>query len=592
MTTTVIRFTRAQTSWVNPLVIRFTYEPLPELPFDWGAIGLVTDAPYFGQLFETASSCAFGASSISIEHGFNWAIGSLLNIDHQLNWAQYGIRDGAVDTGWQVGPMFDTVANIGYADIAQHTTEITAVWSTDAAYELTSAFDWSTNANSLDLPTLVDVGLANALGDEFAVSFQSGTEQRQFDYSVTWGPHPSGWHCSTNYRPPKGKVTARFNHTYTPTGGTLTLRFTASALTCDYDDGGGYLDGNTDLPSFDFEVPIEPQIKRLYLMQPTLSVRRVSDNDEIAVTSVNISDSRGQFSTSVSMEFASKGDMLLAMNELLHIEINGYDFYAIPEQSSQRRSFNATQYSASGRCAAAAISAPWKLPINYSNAVDRSFAGICGDILAGTGWTVELVGFTDFTIPAKVFSTTGKAPAEAINEMADMIGCMVLSDDANNKLKILPKFPVSPWSMAGATAAVAVHESVIVSYSATDEINQLCNTCWVRGEQQGVSRQIRRTGTAGNIATSDISNALIVADTPARLAGTAAIAATGQKEKVSIELPVMNDLPPLVKGMLVGVSFYGDTYKATCDTTSITASVQNDGSIDVTQSVTLIRHME
>lgn len=327
-------------------------------------------------------------------------------------------------------------------------------------------------------------------------------------------------------------------------------------------------------------------------MQPTLIVRRVSDNAEIAVTSVNISDSRGQFSTSVNIEFASKGDMLLAMNELLHIEINGYDFYTIPEQSSQRRSFNETQYSASGRCAAAALAAPWKLPINYSNAVDRSFAGICGDILTGTGWAVELVGFSDFTVLAKVFTTTGKAPAETINEMADSIGCMVLSDDANSKLKILPKFPVSPWSISGATAAVAVHESVIISYSASDEINQLCNTCWVRGEQQGVSRQIRRTGTAGDVATGDITHALIVADIPARLAGTAAIAATGQKEKVNIELPVMNDLPPLVKGMLVGVSFYGDIYKATCDATTITATVQNDGTIDVNQSVTLIRHME
>lgn len=592
MTTLVVRFSRPQASWVNPLVIRFVVTPPPD-NIPWGKIGIVTDLAAMtitGQQVDT--SAAFGGNSVALVSDGAWFSNQASTTEHVITWADIASHAREISVNW--------------ADIAGHAREYGLDWKTAVTADIEHIADWNSaaafnvdidvsyydRANIGQLDFSLPVGSLGLTDIEHSASYYGLPAAPENQHDIKYGFTPGGWHCSTNYRPPKGKVTIDFSRLQPSYYGTFAMRFTASAMVCDYDDGGGYLDGNTDLPSFDFTVPIEPQIKRLYLMQPTLSVRRVSDNDEIAVTSVNISDSRGQFSTSVSLEFASKGDMLLAMNELLHIEINGYDFYAIPEQASQRRSFNATQYSASGRCASAALAAPWKLPISYSNAVDRSFAGICGDILTGTGWTVELVGFTDFTVPAKVFSSTGKAPAETINEMADMIGCMVLSDDANNKLKILPKFPVSPWSMAGATPAIAVHESVIISYGATDEINQLCNTCWVRGEQQGVSRQIRRTGTAGNIATADISNALIVTDTPARLAGTAAIAATGQKQKVSVELPVMNDLPPLVKGMLVGVSFYGDTYKATCDTTGITATVQNDGSIDVTQSVTLIRHME
>jgi hypothetical protein len=76
------------------------------------------------------------------------------------------------------------------------------------------------------------------------------------------------------------------------------------------------------------------------------------------------------------------------------------------------------------------------------------------------------------------------------------------------------------------------------------------------------------------------------------LVGTAAIADTGTKKRISVSLPVMATLPPLVKGMLIGVSYFGDIYKATCDGTSITATVDNQGGIDVTQNVTLIRHME
>lgn len=327
-------------------------------------------------------------------------------------------------------------------------------------------------------------------------------------------------------------------------------------------------------------------------MQPTLSVHRVSDNTELAVTSVTISNSRGQMCSDLQIDYASRADSILAHNELLRIEINGYEFYGVPEQPARRQAFNQQQYSASGRGKSAMIAAPWRLPINYSNATDRSFAGIMTDILFGTGWSVELVGFSDFNVPAKVFSTTGKAPLDAISDMVASVGCMLVEDDAAQLLRVYPRWPTTPWNMPTEVADIAIHEAVIETYSAATEINQLCDSAWVRGEQVGVSRHVRRTGTAGNTPTADISNALIVSDIPARLAGTDAIAKTGRKERVSVTMPVMVDLPPLVKGMLIGVSYFGDVYKATCDSTSISASVGQDGAIDVSQSANLIRHLE
>ena len=176
--------------------------------------------------------------------------------------------------------------------------------------------------------------------------------------------------------------------------------------------------------------------------------------------------------------------------------------------------------------------------------------------------------------------------------MVSTIGCMVVEDEENSILRILPRWPVVPWQMNSTAADINIHDSVILSYNSQDEINQLCNACWVRGENQGVSRRVRRTGSAGNIPTEDVATTLILTDIPARLAGTNKIVNTGKKERIVVSLPVMNDLPPLVKGMLIGVTYFGDVFKATCDSTNISAVVDAQGSVDVTQSVTLIRHME
>lgn len=85
--------------------------------------------------------------------------------------------------------------------------------------------------------------------------------------------------------------------------------------------------------------------------------------------------------------------------------------------------------------------------------------------------------------------------------------------------------------MSTAIADVNIHDSVILDYNTDEEINQLCNACWLRGEQQGVSAKVVRAGTAGNIATSDVSAQLIVTDQAARVAGTVMIADSGKKQK-------------------------------------------------------------
>lgn len=499
--------------------------------------------------------------SIGLHADFVWLINDEMRTDTAVSWQIPESHGTAISFDWNtpVDHMYNTVIN--WLDIAAHQSNIDVSWI-DAKQQQTDLI-------------IKYSGLA------------VDTEQ-----SIKWGFHEPRWVCSTKYRQPVGKVTLRFNEPLSTQPTPIVLRFTVSPNYCYWDDGGGLIDGNPVLPPLDFKIPIEPQIRRYYLMQPTVTCTRVSDGTVIVISSVSISHSRGQWARAVSLEFSSRIDAERAHNELLLISINGYEFYAIAEQPSVSKVFGSATYSSTGRSRVAELAAPYKLPLSYTNTVARSFAGLLGDLLQNTGWIVELNGITDFTIPAGAFSVGNKTPIEAVAEAVGQLGCMILTDDAAKKLTIVPRWPTAPWEMATAVPDLALHDAVITSYSDSVSRNPLCNVVWLRGEQQGISAKVKRAGSAGNIPAADISAQLIVDNQAARVAGTNALAETGDKLSVNLSMPVMADLPPATPGMLVGVTINSEVFKGVCDSWTIRASISDRGDIDIEQSITLISPLE
>lgn len=579
----VLRFDDPWADRTSPIIIRFVDEPLPpsdntigiEIGISWFALDAVEQALLLAEFaadheiqFESAYTSDVPSSvdhsiayrtdeSIGLHADFVWLINDEMRTDTAVSWQIPESHGTAISFDWNtpVDHMYNTVIN--WLDIAAHQSNIDVSWI-DAKQQQTDLI-------------IKYSGLA------------VDTEQ-----SIKWGFHEPRWVCSTKYRPPVGKVTLRFNEPLSTQPTPIVLWFTVSPNYCYWDDGGGLIDSSPVLPPLDFKIPIEPQIRRYYLMQPTITCVRVSDDLPIVISSVNISHSRGQWARAVSLEFSSRIDAERAHNELLLITINGYEFYAIAEQPSVSKVFGSATYSSTGRSRVAELAAPYKLPLSYTNATARSFAGLLGDLLQTTGWTVELSGIPDFTIPAGAFSVGNKTPIEAVAEAVGQLGCMILTDDAAKKLTIVPRWPTAPWEMATAVPDLALHDAVITSYSDSVSRNPLCNVVWLRGEQQGISAKVKRAGSAGNIPAADISAQLIVDNQAARVAGTNALAETGDKLSVNLSMPVMADLPPATPGMLVGVTINSEVFKGVCDSCTIRASISDRGDIDIEQSITLI----
>ena len=590
----VLRFSESWGNFNSPAKLRFEGEVSPKPPIRDGGLGIDLVMPCLRPLqAETEVIISHQTDKVELTYPFDWLTHTATEQQNRTAWRIGGLQSVdkflLQDTGknieqenalmWLSALMYQRSILLNRFSYKASETCLSAPWVIHATYQL----DTNISFNSDD-----------SLSSIFALRYSATGSDTSQQIVTVWGPHEAKWVCSTKYRPPAvGLLSMSFSESATNEAcSPITLRFTESDKYCYFDDGGGLIEANPPLPSLDFKVPIEPQIRRAYLMQPTLTCTRVSDSIAIVLDSVSISDSRSQFTQSVSLQFSSAIDASRAENELLLIDINGYQFFALAEQPASSASFGVSSYSSAGRSRSALLATPWRSLISYTNDNARSFAGILGDLLTNSGWTIELDGVTDFTIPAGAFSTMGKSPIDAVNDAAAQIGCMLIPDEFASKLTIVPHWPTSPWLMDSAIADVNIHDSVILSFNRKKQINPLCNAAWVRGEQQGVSAKVKRAGTAGDIPTADISGQLIVDNQAARLAGTNAIAASGNKELISVSLPIMADLPPLKKGMLIGVTYEGEVFKATCDSVSISASMDQSSGLDISQSVNLIRHLE
>ena len=589
-----LRFVEPWSEVKSPLKLRFKGELPPKPPIRDGGLGIDLVMPCLRPL-QAETEVVISNQTDKVEHAYS------------LDWLTHTATEQQSRTAWRIGVLQSLDKFLLLETDKNIEQENTLVWLSPLMHQrsiLLNRFSYKASETSLSAPweihatyqldTDVSFYSDDALSSIFTLRYSATGSDINQQLVAAWAPHKAMWICSTKYRPPAvGLLSMRFSESaISGVQSPIILRFTESDKYCYFDDGGGLIDAHPPLPNLDFKVPIEPQIRRAYLMQPTLTCTRVSDSIAIVLDSMSISDSRSQFTQSVSLQFSSAIDASRAENELLLIDINGYQFFALAELPASSASFGVSSYSSAGRSRSALLATPWRSLISYTNDYARSLAGILGDLLTNSGWTIELDGITDFTVPAGAFSIMGKSPIDAVNDAAAQIGCMVIPDEFASKLTIVPHWPTSPWLMDSAIADINIHDSVILSFNRKKQINPLCNASWVRGEQQGVSAKVKRAGTAGDIPTADISGQLIVDNQAARLAGTNAIAASGNKELIAVSLPIMADLPPLKKGMLVGVTYEGEVFKATCDSVSISASMDQSSGLDISQSVNLIRHLE
>lgn len=577
----LMRFNKAYTVNVSPITMRFgddTGPVEPTLPILQANIGIEVDLNWFNEQLLSKTDLlqwqtdsvkdefitAFKQSEIINEQStIDWHKTALVAADKTLEWGNAGYVINVIETPYIITMAVEYNEKdfnwLTQLDVEQ--TELKKLW--ESSEVLTTSRDQHWHVKPL------------LESNELVIHYGETDKQ----YICYWRNHPF-----------KGYVNLEFIEPAQLHNGSLVMRFNNPDKVCYWGLPGGLVRGDDDVPTLDRKIPIEPQIRNTYIMQPTIDCVRVSDDLKILISSVSYSISRGQFSATCNIKFCSRIDFDRALGQELKISINGYDFYVICEQPSTSSSFANSGYSASCRSRFALLSAPYTRAINYANPTAKTLAGIMSDILINTGWSLDNQ-MIDYAIPKGAFSYTNLTPAAALLSVAKSVGAMLDIDNANKTVSIVPLWPVMPWDTESAICDVILNDSIILEHNTSQTINQEHNAVFVRGEQQGVACKIKRAGSLGDKFAKDVVDSLITDNQAARQRGTCELANSGNKQQATMRTKIKADLPPIRPGMLVGVTYSNATYKATCDSLTINASINAQGAITVNQTIKVISNV-
>lgn len=600
MTAIQLRFTRTGPGVVSPIKLRYEGdEPPPPIPIQEPNLIMAVAARY-----------SRGAGQLGGQLKTRWASGDI-TAANRVRYTSNPATVKLVYSAWTTAPLLtqqtvigfssnwplvDTTTQINWGGYKRLTAQTTTRWATWPVVGQQLKANWLPAVILQQLQTTQRWQHTDISQQLTQLFYNHGGDITQAT-TLRWGPRPPSYICSQDARPTKGVVTLRFNTPGQNSSGVISLRFSNAhnPVICVLDNGGGLIWPMPDLPTIDITKPITPPRRRSYIMQPQLRCYRVSDNQEVNIISANWNISRSQWGATISLQCGSKGDkdLLFAggIEQEFKLVINGYEFYGLAESFNYSGEFGSNSYTVIGRSSVAALASPHAPARSYTNNIAKGIAALVSDELTGTGWSYDF-GMTQYNVPAGAFSYVNKTPIEAIAQIAAAIGGMVFPDGATKTIHIRPQWPVTPWAMASAVPDVAVHDDVILALSSSPASTPLYNAVFVRGEQQGVSAKIRRTGTAGDKVAADVVDPLMVDNQALRQRGTAELANSGRKDSLQLTLPVMDLLPPLVPGQILGVTWQTETYKTLVDSISITAQRSQNGQLTVRQNVGAIRSYE
>lgn len=558
-----------------PIKLRFNIDPVePELKsigvdfqLNWLSPELITqskDLYWHNQKAGTEINIASNSAKLATAlFNFDWQYTKLITAQNSVTWGNSGYVLNVIQMPYKIITSIEyneadfnwlTQLDIEHREFKQH-------WNSSELLKTARELHWHIK------PLLESRELVIHYGE---------TDK---EYICYWRNHPF-----------KGYVNLEFTAPATLQNGRLVMRFNNPDKICYWGLPGGLVRGDDDVPTIDRKIPIEPQLRNTYIMQPTINCVRVSDDLKILINSVNYSISRGQFSATANIKFCSRIDFERALGHELKISLNGYEFYVICEQPSTSNRFANASYSASCRSRFALLSNPYARATNYANPTAKTLAGIMSDILVNTGWSLDNK-MIDYPIPTGAFTYTNLTPAAALLSVAKSVGAILDINDATKTVSVVPTWPVMPWDTENAICDVILNDSIILEHSTSQTISQEHNAVFVRGEQQGVACKIKRAGTLGDQFANDVVDTLITHNQAARQRGTCELANSGNKQNTTIRTKLLDDLPPIRPGMLVGITYTDSVFKATCDSMTINASISDQGAITVSQTIQVISNV-
>ncbi|KGH07168.1 hypothetical protein [Comamonas thiooxydans] len=339
-------------------------------------------------------------------------------------------------------------------------------------------------------------------------------------------------------------------------------------------------------PQPQFVIPLLP----VYMQIHHLTAHLLPSLEPVVLTDVSIAAGDDSYCWSLS---ANGPEHLLdqlapvgGLPQRLQVGIDGMQFVFAVTSTARSRSFDRRRVAVQGISVTAMLGYPY-MPkqawLSSSTATAQQLA-VSALEFSGVGLDWQI---SDWQVPAGAWSFQG-TPLQAVLRMADSVNAVVRSHRTAEQLIIAPRYPVLPWEWGAAVPDVQMPAAVIVTDELRPDPRAEYNAIYVAGGSVGgVLGHVVRSLSARDKLAPQIQDDLITHADAARMRGSWALAASGNKLQHSISMPVFTGgtNPGILNpGQLLEVADTDGTWRGLVRGVSVSASMPR-----VRQQVTVER---
>ncbi|WP_176493340.1 hypothetical protein [Cobetia sp. 5-25-4-2] len=329
-------------------------------------------------------------------------------------------------------------------------------------------------------------------------------------------------------------------------------------------------------------------VKRLYIVQNSARLVRLSDGLELPATQMSLSIDADSWAWSFSAGLAGRdAQALVTVTDGQPVEvmaeINGEQWRCLVDGWRRSESWQSHSVTISGRSLAAYLGAPYATARSYTEDSQATASQLARAELP-EGWSLDW-RMTDWVVPAGAWSYDSLAPIDAISRIAQAAGGYVQAHQQDQTIIVAPRFEAAPWRWSEAEVDLAVPRDIITQLGSDQQPGDARNAVWLHGDTGGIQAQIIRQGTAGDQLAPTVVDALITDQAPAQSRGIAELAATLRQSTESLQMPLAASLGGL---LLPGMMIECDGWRGVSRGVSVSASLQGRA-LSVRQSIELQR---
>lgn len=302
---------------------------------------------------------------------------------------------------------------------------------------------------------------------------------------------------------------------------------------------------------------LQPNIRRVYFVQNTVSLTRLADGVPIPVETLNIACDRDSWAWTLNATLVRKTDLDLvrpAGGAPVEVEaaVNGLLWRFVIEEYGEEARFGQRAYTAVGRSLSAYLAAPYSAPGERLQTQHRTAQQLAEEELTDTGFTL-VWGLPSWLVPGGVWSYANQTPIQAIAQIAAAAGGTVQSHPRLTQLLVQPWYSAPPWNWGAVAVGAIIPDSLIDSRRGRYEPRTAYTGVYCRGQQQGVTCFVRRAGSDGSRLAPQQVHSLITATEPGLAQGRHILADSGPRSLETLALPLLDNPGLLAPGALVAV---------------------------------------